>query len=250
MIIDAPSPTQIPLLRKLWKQAFGDEDVFLDAFFTVGFHPTRCRCITDGGKVLAALYWFDCSWNDKKLAYLYAVATEAAMQDKGLCRALMEDTHRHLAALGYAGTLLVPGSKDLFRLYEKLGYHSFSGIRQWVCGPAAVPAMLKKLTPAEYAGQRRRYLPAGSVLQEGALLDFLATQADFYAMEQGLLCAAKGNNSLFVYELLGDPDLAPGIVAAFGAPEGTFRTPGHMPFAMYRSLTGSQDPSYFAFALD
>ena len=61
MIIDHPTTTQIPQLRSLWKEAFGDSDAFLDIFFQRAFSPQRCCCVTQGDAVVAALYWFDCS---------------------------------------------------------------------------------------------------------------------------------------------------------------------------------------------
>ena len=50
-----------------------------------------------------------------------------------------------------------------------------------------------------------------------------------------------------VGQLLGDPELAPGILAALGKQTGSFRSPGDgMPFAMYRGGSAS----YFAFPLE
>ena len=65
MTIDLPAPDQIPQLRVLWQAAFGDTDAFLDIFFHRAFAPERSRCITQDGRVVAALYWFDCSWGTK-----------------------------------------------------------------------------------------------------------------------------------------------------------------------------------------
>ena len=50
MTIDFPSHLQISDLRSLWKEAFGDGDVFLDAFFETAFTPRRCRCITEADR--------------------------------------------------------------------------------------------------------------------------------------------------------------------------------------------------------
>ena len=88
VIVDEPLESQIPQLRKLWKEAFGDSEEFLNIFYETGFHRSRCRCVTMEDKVVAALYWFDCSrketlsdaedkrdLNTHKLAYIYAVAT-------------------------------------------------------------------------------------------------------------------------------------------------------------------------------
>jgi predicted acetyltransferase len=108
MRIDAPTTAQIPALRALWKEAFADEDVFLDIFFSASFSPERCRCLTVQDQLAAALYWMDCSAGEAKLAYIYAVATAKAYRGRGLCRALLEDTHAVLKRMGYAGAILVP----------------------------------------------------------------------------------------------------------------------------------------------
>ena len=122
MTINAPAPEQIPQLRRLWQQAFGDTDEFLEDFFCVAFSEERCATTEEDGKIAAMLYWFDCAWEGKKVAYIYAVATDEAYRNRGLCRALMESTHEKLQSLGYAGAVLVPGSLSLFSLYKKLGY--------------------------------------------------------------------------------------------------------------------------------
>ena len=102
MKAEHPKPSRIPQLRQLWQEAFGDPDDFLDRFFHVAFSPERCLCITVEDRVAAAAYWFDCDWEGKRCAYIYAVATGKAFRGRGLCRTLMGDIHRHLAELGYA----------------------------------------------------------------------------------------------------------------------------------------------------
>ena len=39
MIIKPPSKEEIPQLRTLWQEAFGDSDAFLDIFFSNAFAP-------------------------------------------------------------------------------------------------------------------------------------------------------------------------------------------------------------------
>ena len=144
MTINAPTREQIPQLRQLWQQAFGDTEAFLDSFFSVGFSPERSRCVSIGNKVAAALYWFDCTCRGQKMAYLYAVATDAAFQNQGLCRALMADTHSHLQSLGYQGTILVPGSRQLFALYEKLGFQQIGLRKNYYRNPKEDAYILRK----------------------------------------------------------------------------------------------------------
>lgn len=252
MIIDRPVPEQIPQLRALWKQAFGDEDAFLDGFFSQGFSRDRCRCITDSGSVAAALYWFEAKYRGKPLAYLYAIATDRAFRNRGLCHRLMADTHGHLATLGYAGTILVPAEESLFSFYASMGYREFSTLREFTATASGPAVSLHPVSPEEYARLRRQQLPENSVLQEGAALTFLQTYAAFYEGNGLLLTAIRDGTKLFVPELLGDPGQAPGILAALNALEGVFRMPGQgKPFAMVKSLTDAPLVSgYFGLALD
>lgn len=250
MTIDKPRSTA--QLHALWKQAFGDTEAYIQSFFTFGFHPDRCLCAYHGEQLAATLYWFDCRCGERRFAYLYAVATDSRFQGQGICRTLMAHTHRHLQALGYAGAILVPGSKALFGMYEKFGYRRFGGINKFFCTAAQLPFSVRVITPEEYAKLRRQLLPAGGVVQEEACLSFLHTQAEFYAGEGVVFCAAREDDALIVPELLGDPSVAPGIVKALGYETGHFRTPGkEYPFAMYLPFDGSTPvPAYFGIALD
>lgn len=251
MRIDYPSPSQIPQLRRLWKEAFGDEDEYLDAFFIRVFSPDRCRCVTVDGRVAAALYWLDCRCNDRPMAYLYAIATDKTHRKQGLCRAMMEDTHRLLKDLGYAGCLLVPGSRGLFHMYGTMGYQVSSPIREWTDKAGERSAVLRQIGTAEYAALRRRYLPENAVIQEGENLTFLEAQTRLYAGEDFLLCAAEKDGYLHCPEFLGNTDAAPSVLAALKTVGGTFRSPGQgRDFAMYHPLSDAPTPDYFGLAFD
>lgn len=242
MKIDYPLESQISSLRSLWKEAFGDTDAFLDIFWDTAFAPDRCRCITMGDQVAAALYWFDCRFDDRPIAYIYAVATSKAFRKQGLCRKLMDDTRQLLLELGYSGILLVP-EPHLFEMYESMGYQTCSYVREFSCRSNGAPVMLKEIDQDEYAILRREFLPAGSVLQENENLKFLSAITKLYAGD-GFLYADDA-------ELLGNADAAPGILAALGKDSGLFRCPGdQLPFAMYLPLDSNDAPSYFGLAFD
>lgn len=252
MTIDRPLPEQIPQLRRLWKEAFGDTDTFLDIFFHRAFSADRCRCITAEGSVVAALYWFDCQWQEQPLAYIYAVATAKSHRGQGLCQKLMEDTHRTLLHQGYAGSILAPQSASLFTMYEKFGYQTCSYIQEFSCTAGKDPLPLTAVTPQEYAAARRHLLPENSVLQEDVTLDFLSTYAWLYTGPDLALAAYPNEEKLVVCELLGAPQRAPQILAALDYTEGTFRIPGQgRPFTMYLPLNENPAvPSYFGLILD
>lgn len=252
MTIDSPRPEEISGLRRLWKQAFSDTDEFLDGFFSAGYSPSRCRCLHTEGQLAAALYWFDCTWQQKKVAYIYAVATDKAFRGKGLCRALMEDTHRHLKEQDYAGAALVPGSKELFSLYEKLGYRAFCPMDSLTETPGSLPLPVDTISPQVYGALRKTHLPEDGICQDGETLDFFATYGAFYRTEHTIFCAAREDKVLYFQEYLGDPAHVPGILAALGAEKGVLRLPGeNTPFAMYLPLDHTDKlPSYLGIALD
>lgn len=236
-------------LRALWKAAFSDDDGFLDSFFATAYAPQRCRYLEENGSVTAALYWLDCRVDDDRFAYLYAVATDPAHRGKGLCRRLMEETHTELARLGYAGAILVPGEEGLRKMYEKMGYASFSGMDHIRCEAGSAIAA-QQASIEEYAAMRRKLLPKGGVVQEGENLAFLSTYAKLYTGERFTLAAVTQKDALLGLELLGDPRAAAGILGALGLKTGCFRVAGSTHFAMYRSLDGTPAPGYFGLAFD
>jgi len=254
MQIKAPTPSQHPALRQLWKEAFGDTDAFLDTFFQTAFSPERCRCITlEDGTVPAALYWFDCLYEGLPIAYVYAVATLKAYRSRGLSHKLMEETHRFLKESGYMGVLLVPGNEGLFRFYAGMGYRTCSSINEFICTRGEVPASIEKIDTEAFSALRKAMLPHGGILQERENLRFLETQAQFYTGKDVLLAAREENGELFCLELLGDVLAAPGILNALGYEKGLFRGPGEgRDFAMYYPFhdTAPVLPYYFGFAFD
>ena len=250
-MIDLPQGCHTQQLRQLWQEAFGDTDAFIDSFFRTGFSPERSRCLLIEQQVAAALYWFGCPWQGRKLAYLYAVATRKSQRGQGLCRSLLADTHRHLAEKGYHGAVLVPGSPNLAAMYEKLGYRPFrfANAATVLANAPACPA--EEISPEAYALLRKTFLPEGAVVQESPVYDFLATYCRFYRGKDFLLCSAREENTLHIQEHLGDTAKLPGILAGLQAEKGVVRVPGNAVFAMYHALTESAEtPEYFAIALD
>lgn len=271
MNINSPKPNQLLQLRNLWKEAFGDSDAFLDVFFSTAFDSSRCRCLTIDNKVVAALYWFRCEYKHESIAYIYAVATAKSHRGQGLCHQLMTHTHLHLTSIGYEGVLLVPGSKQLYDFYQKMGYQTCCYHNEFTTSysdsthiddltsqesntlRAAELPTIQEVDVKDYARLRRQYLPSYGVIQEQENLDFLQTQAKFYQGSDFLLAARVENESLTGMELLGNTDSADMILSILKCKTGTFRTIGNdAPFGMYYALGSSTllPPSYFGFAFD
>ncbi len=236
--------------RTLWKEAFGDTDAFLDIFSATAYADERTNHIEIDGKTVAALYWFNSEYAEKKIAYIYAVATAKAYRGQGLCHRLMEHTHQLLQAQGYAGALLVPGSKELVRLYADMGYELCTCVGQLSVTAQGFTDCIP-IDKREYAVLRRQWLPQGGVIQEGENLDFLEKQAQFYRGSDFVLTARKEGDRLIGLELLGNTEKASAIVGALGCASGEFRVPsGNTPFAMGLFFEEMPKPSYFGLAFD
>lgn len=256
MTIDKPTSGQISQLWNLWREAFGDSGEFLEAFFDTAYSPERCLCAVEDGTVMAAVYWFDCTCRGERIAYIYALATAMAYRGRGVAHRLMDALHHTLDQQGYEGIVLVPGTQALRGFYEAMGYRTCSQMAEFVCSGAADEVQLRRVTPEEYAQQRRELLSLlapDAVIQENENLDFLATQAELYIGQNFLLAAHGDGDTLVGIELLGDPQMAPGIVQTLGYAKGTFRTQGNgSDFAMYHPLGSGtlSAPSYFGIAFD
>ena len=252
MTVDYPTAGAVAGLRALWKEAFGDNDLFLDAFFAHGFSPRRCRCITENGAVLAALYWFDATCDGSRLAYLYAVATAASHRGQGLFSALFSDVKAVLEDAGYDGILLVPENGDLGRMYEKFGFTACTAVDTFAAVAGTDAAAVREIGPEEFTRLRRTFLPRGAVLQEGATIAFLATQCHFWAGADFLAVGQIDNGKLVCTEFLGSCSAAPGLLRSLEVAEGTFRTTGtEYPFSWMLPLRGDcARPQYFGLALD
>ena len=250
MSVVYPYEKLIPSLRDLWKKAFGDEDDFLDIFYNTAYAPDRCRCVAEDGKVQAVLYWFDCELEGKKLAYIYAVATDPDYRGKGLCKMVMEDTMEVLRDRGYAGAVLLPQEEWLINRYAGMGFTPCTTVTEkWCRAGEAVP--VRKIDVSEYAALRRKLLPGGGIIQEGENLVFLGELTALYAGET-FIAAVSAEEELWCPEVLGDPNALPGLVKTLGFSEGRARMPGtERPFAMFRPLTKDcPKPGYFGLVFD
>lgn len=235
-------------LKRLWKTVFGDPDSFIDAFFRIAYSPDRCRYIEEQGQIVSALYWFDCEYEGGKLAYIYAVATHPDHRGKGLASRLLEETHDHLKALGYAGTVLKP-AKGLFPFYERLGY-TISGYVRYIAAKAAqTPVELMELSPHAYSSGRLGYLPKDRVAQRGVIIDFLASFAKFYGYYDSIICVSR--EEPVVIEYMGSAESAPGILAALGIKEAELPTFGtDIPHTMWHPLNCTKKPGYLGITLE
>lgn len=253
MIIKNPALSDTKQLKRLWSEAFGDTDDFIELFFSRGFSSERSLCVYDNGAVTSALYWFDCYLGKERVAYIYGVATKKSYRKKGLSTALLKRTHEQLSGSGYSGAILVPAEERLFSFYGKLGYTECCFINSSEYPAAKVPIPLKKISTNEYFALRKKYLPQNSLEFDNNCLLFLDSIADFYKNESFILAKSKDSEKLKIIEFLGDKGYISSAIASLGFCVGALRSFGKSkPFAMYYPLKKNIKiyPQYLGFAFD
>lgn len=252
MNFDCPTMEKVPAMWALWQEAFGDEDEYLEIFYSKAFSPRRCLFLEDElGKAAAALYWFDCELDGQKLAYIFGVAVANAHRNKGYCRALMAATLERLQQEGYQSAVLVPAKPSLYAMYEKLGFQKFGGVceKEYTASELAEP--IREIDGEEYQRLRGEYLPAGGVVQKGENIAFLSARTHLYAGEDFVFSFVPGMGE-FIVELLGNQEKAAGIVRTLGREKLMVRSPGKdRDFAVFQSLSKTAvQPSYFGIPFD
>ncbi len=247
MIFKNPEKCDIPRLKLLWKEVFGDSDSFIKGFFSVAFAAERARVAVADDNIVAALYIFDCSCDRKKLAYIYAVQTDPAFRGRGICRSLFEDTHRYLKEKGYSGVILVPSGEALEEMYEKFGYYTFAEGKKITVRAGTDKLLIWRVNTAKYERTREEMLDRYAVLQQGVSTQFLALSEELYESEYFLLAAHREEDRLIVTEFLGNDSLLPDIVYTLGLSLGEYKTPR----AMYCPFdTDSPTPTYFGLSFE
>ncbi len=246
-----PTAADIPQLSALWSEAFGDTDEFIAGFFSTAFAPERALCAFINDELVSALYIFDCSFENEKIAYIYAVATAEKHRGRGFAKELLGYCDEYLKNNGYKAAVLVPSEDSLFKFYTNLGYEKTVFADKINICSRDMGVNVEKISGFEFAQLRSVFLPENSVLQEGASIDYLATYCSFYKGSDFLLAAYKNGDTLYGAELLGNRSVAEGIVYTLGCEQGIFKTVGSStPYALFKPLSEIAVPCYFGLAFD
>lgn len=131
-------------LRGLWREAFGDSDEYIDAFFECFAVDDVLHTLSLGNRVVSALYALPVilKVGDAvvRSAYLYAVATRREYRGMGCMAELMRCTHDKLQQEGYDAVLLLPADEALAGYYARFGYRFCAGRKENIfSAPCDVP---------------------------------------------------------------------------------------------------------------
>lgn len=115
----------VPALKSLWQEAFGDSKEYLDFYFSTRFSPGETLVL--GQPVNAMLTLLPAGWEsgggeNMPVRYVYAVATRRSARSRGLSTLLMRAADSWMKRSGIEAAFLVPAEESLFAFYARQGY--------------------------------------------------------------------------------------------------------------------------------
>ena len=126
---------EISRQKEIWKLCFGDDDNYIDFYFTNRYKENETALLLQDGDIAAMLTMLSVKMitqNDDcfSSAMLYAIATHPEYRNKGLATQLMDFSNKHLKSSNIEFSILVPAEKHLFDFYYKQGYRDGFYIRE------------------------------------------------------------------------------------------------------------------------
>ena len=107
---------------RLWKEVFGDSDEFIASFINHFYNEENMLCIEQDGKMLSMLHIIPFELNGSKVAYIYAVATDADARGKGYAGKLIRQSIEKAQSKGYKAIFTLPADDILRDFYSKFGF--------------------------------------------------------------------------------------------------------------------------------
>ena len=256
----------LPRLKQLWMDCFGDAEDYVNLYFAHAFVPENVFVLREP-EIATMLISFPVRWiapdgDELPGAYLYAVCTDPARRGKGLCKLLMHQSEQALKARGCAFTCLRAASAGLEAMYRRMGYSSRFTNRELVvsASPEAEPQAVscQRLTPTQYYNLRQLALQGAFVDYGPEVLAHQGRLGPLLSFNGGEAIAALeqyGETAIFK-EYLGPAALLPAIQATLHLKTLTARTPAPAdtpgaPFAMAKPLSNLEAPfGYLGLAFD
>ena len=124
----SPLSADLRQLHTLWKDVFGDEDGYIDLFFSGAYFSSHPFAVVESGEVRSVLYLLDChlqsGGNTYDGYYLYAAATKPQYRRRGLMRSLIEEAKDYMRRTNKDFIALVPANAPLYDYYHTFGFET------------------------------------------------------------------------------------------------------------------------------
>jgi len=109
-------------VKALWREAFGDEDDFIDAFIMRFYSRRRAFTARREGRLAGMLHRVPFRTELGRTGYLFGVATGREFRRQGIASQLIAETIRRSREEGFDALMLIPADEQLRRFYARFGF--------------------------------------------------------------------------------------------------------------------------------
>ncbi|MCD7854864.1 MAG: GNAT family N-acetyltransferase [Clostridiales bacterium] len=145
-------PSEETELLRLFNICFPGEEEFGEYFFKNHFSLKDTIVDEEKGVIRGSTmmlpYYIE---GVGEVTYLYSVDTLPEFRGRGICKNILEHSHKLDLEKGRKASILIPGGKDLFDFYKKLGYEisSYADEREFTVLSENTSFELKECTPKD-----------------------------------------------------------------------------------------------------
>ncbi len=122
------TPEDLPLVKKLWEDVFGDNGTYIDQFFHHLYQRNILTCKIDE-EVASMAVLLPASIlverKEHKMRYVYACATAPKFRRMKLMSKLLDKAFEDVTQQGETGLFLLPANEELYDFYETNGFCNF-----------------------------------------------------------------------------------------------------------------------------
>ena len=144
---------EVSELKELWKRSFGDSSQYTDFYFSRRYRTGNTRVFRADGKIVSSAQFFpydiSCGKDIIKGVYILGVCTHPDYRRRGFVSRMIREILEEQAVGGAELAFLIPSERELFGLYEKLGFAGlFTVYEGHVEAVAATTGEYEIMTPA------------------------------------------------------------------------------------------------------
>lgn len=130
LMLDCAGKQDIPFLKQIWKECFGDSDRYITRYFDTLFDRITIAVRRSGGIPVSMVSMLPVSLctpdGDYPGHYIYAAATAKAFEGKGYMSELLDYACNYAAERGDCFSCLIPATPSLFTFYQRREYRTAS----------------------------------------------------------------------------------------------------------------------------
>ncbi|SDN18954.1 GNAT family N-acetyltransferase [Acetanaerobacterium elongatum] len=179
--------SDVPFLKALWREAFGDDDSFINFFYEHRFSESNTLIWAENEIPVAMLTLLPAQMKMGKkfypVRYVYGVATKLEYRGRGISSELICYINEQ-ANKSHEMLVLVPAQESLFEFYKKFGYQKCFYLKDYsfpVQENLPVSYEVRPISPDEYKAIRdSRFQDDGYIIWDEKALAYIIEENTFW----------------------------------------------------------------------